>query len=316
MLSNNREYKVISLLIKIIIFTFSFWFIFHKLKTTSLQIDIKPAFNNVNGSLLVLTFFLMFINWGLEAFKWKYLIRSLEKITFQSAYKSIFSGVTVSIFMPNRIGEFAGRIFFLEKADKLEATLKNVIGSLMQFFMTLLFGIAASFILIQKGINSQISIDAFDLKLMKALTIVIILIAIAVTILNKYRINFPEKVQLYFKAFFDVPKSEILSVFIISFFRYTIFLFQYYLVLLAFGVQMDVSTGLLLIAVIFLITSVIPTFALTEVATRGATAVFLFSSITSDATGVLISSFIVWIINLAIPALIGSIFIWKLKFFK
>jgi hypothetical protein len=28
------------------------------------------------------------------------------------------------------------------------------------------------------------------------------------------------------------------------------------------------------------------------------------------------ASFIVWLINLALPAILGTIFIWKLKFFK
>jgi hypothetical protein len=258
----------------------------------------------------------MLINWGLESYKWKFLISPLEKISFLTAYKSIFAGVTVSIFMPNRIGEFAGRIFFLEKADKIEATLKNFIGSTIQFLITLLFGVIACFVFVERGMNNHINLDFFDLRIVKIILIISFLSLTALFILNKYRSFLSEKFQHYFQTIFDVNRKDLLIVFVISLIRYLVFLTQYYFVLIAFGIQTDFITAGVLIALTFLITSIVPSFALTEIVTRGAAAVFLFNTITDNSNGVIASSFVIWIINLAVPALIGSAFIWKLNFFK
>lgn len=258
----------------------------------------------------------MFVNWGLEAYKWQFLISPLEKISFFKAFKGILAGVTVSIFMPNRMGEFAGRIFFLEKADKIEATLRNFIGSTMQFLITLITGCAALFICIWKGFNRSINIDFFDIEIIEIILIVILLIVSLFYLLNRFRNRFSEKFQQYLKSVFDTSKKDLTIVFTVSFLRYFVFLLQYYIVIRACGIHTDFITASVLIAITFLITSIVPSFALTEIATRGAAAAFLFASVTQNSTGIITASFIVWLINLAFPALIGSVFIWKLKLFK
>ena len=89
----------------------------------------------------------MFVNWSLEALKWKLLISPLESISYKTSLKGIFSGITMSIFTPNRVGEFAGRVFFLEKADKIQASIMSLIGSLMQLVITIIAGVLAYYIL-------------------------------------------------------------------------------------------------------------------------------------------------------------------------
>ena len=83
------------------------------------------------------------------------------------------------------------------------------------------------------------------------------------------------------------------------------------------GVAIEPVQAFILIAITFFITSVIPTFALTEIVVRSAVAVYIFG-ILDPAQPLLIASasLLLWIINLAIPALIGSVFIGKLQFFK
>ena len=84
---------------------------------------------------------LMLVNWALEAQKWRLLVMKYENISFWTAYEAIFTGVTISIFTPNRIGEYAGRIFHLENADLIKASLASVIGSIAQLMATFIFGI-------------------------------------------------------------------------------------------------------------------------------------------------------------------------------
>ena len=71
-----------------------------------------------------------------------------------------------------------------------------------------------------------------------------------------------------------------------------------------------------LIALTFFVTSAIPTFALTEIAVRSGVAIYFFGTISLAHTPILAASLFLWIVNLAIPALVGMAFVNKLKFFK
>ena len=313
---NSRAYKVISLLIKAGILILSFWYVFYKLKNTSVQLDFSTILKQSDKPLLAVTFCLLFINWGLEALKWKLLIAPLENISFLTAFKSVFAGVTVSIFMPNRVGEFAGRIFFLEKAGKVEATLKNFVGAIAQFSITFCVGGIAMFH-VSSFSGSSYADDHFKITLIIQLIAMLMVLGIILFILlNRLRLGFSSKVQSCFNAVSSIGWKELVVIFILSFTRYCVFLFQYYLAIKVFGVRMDFEPASLLIAIVFLITSAIPSFALTEVVTRGAVAATVFGLYCTDTNAVIAASFMVWIINLAIPALTGSLFIGKMKFFK
>ena len=84
---------------------------------------------------------MMFVNWFLEALKWRFLISKIEKVSILRSLRAVFSGITVSAFTPNRIGEYGGRIFCLEKADRIKGALITVIGSMAQLITTIIFGL-------------------------------------------------------------------------------------------------------------------------------------------------------------------------------
>ena len=58
--------------------------------------------------LISLILFLMLVNWGIEAVKWQLLIAKIEKISLFRAFKAVMTGVSVSIFTPNRTGAIPG----------------------------------------------------------------------------------------------------------------------------------------------------------------------------------------------------------------
>jgi len=71
-----------------------------------------------------------------------------------------------------------------------------------------------------------------------------------------------------------------------------------------------------LITIMLLFVSIIPTIVFTELSVRGSVAVFLFGMITSNTIAVFSATFIMWIINFVFPALIGTVFVFSLKFFR
>lgn len=294
----------------------SFWYISEKIYNANNTIDFQNLLARPTIFYLFSVNLLMFFNWGLEAWKWRILVQPLEEISFFQSLKSIFSGITVSVFSPNRTGDFAGRVFFLKGADKIQASLKSFVGSLLQLLVTFITGIVAMYV--YSGTDQSL---IHPLEIIKQcnfrwMLLVLIILIVSMIFMIRARNRFSSRIQNYMNTVFEIRNIDLLIVFGLSLIRYFIFSFQYYLSLLVFNIDVNFGMALVLIAITFFVSSAIPTFALTEIAVRGATAVYFFSTVTADSTGVLAASLLLWIINLAIPAMIGGFFFGGLNFFK
>lgn len=64
---------------------------------------------------LVFMLLLLPINWLLEIEKWRTLLRINPVPSRWILMKAVFTGITFSLFTPNRIGEYGGRVWWLEK---------------------------------------------------------------------------------------------------------------------------------------------------------------------------------------------------------
>ena len=110
--------------------------------------------------------------------------------------------------------------------------------------------------------------------------------------------------------------EELLKVLSYSIARYLIFTTQFFILLQLFDVQILYTDAIILIMSMLFVVSVIPTIAITEIGVRGSVALALFGLVSANAVGILSATFVLWIINLLIPSLIGVIFIFTLKFFR
>jgi hypothetical protein len=98
--------------------------------------------------------------------------------------------------------------------------------------------------------------------------------------------------------------------------RYFVFTTQFFILLQLFDVSIAYTDAFILIATMLFVISVIPTIAITEIGVRSSVALFLFGLVSSNTIGILSATFLLWVINLLLPSLIGVIFIFSLKFFR
>ncbi|MBL0343487.1 MAG: flippase-like domain-containing protein [Bacteroidetes bacterium] len=82
----------------------------------------------------------MVVNWFVETAKWKLLLSRIQPVTWSRGFRSVLSGVTISVFTPNRMGEFAGRVMHLESGTRIKAALASVMGSMNQLLITIVAG--------------------------------------------------------------------------------------------------------------------------------------------------------------------------------
>ena len=329
--------KIENLLIQGLIFTATYIFIykqvFHKTNLPELISALKDDLTKSgfqNQLIIIIT--LMVVNWCIEAYKWKYLIGKVEHVGFFKACQAVLTGVSISSFTPNRIGEFFGRVFILKKASPIEGILITIVGSISQLLVTVISGSIALLIFIPYYLNDSpyshvylyYGISALVFVLDVLLLALFFNISILATLKERILQNRLKKMQQFFRVFAFYHNRELAVVIMLSLTRYLVFSTQFYLLLRLFDVGIPYLNALVLISLIYFIMAIIPTIALTELGIRGSVALYFFGLYFEkfplvggmDNAGVFAASTILWMINLGLPALIGTIFVFRLQFFR
>lgn len=311
--------KYLSIIIKIVIVFFSFYFIYHQLVENKSfeELDISVLIDTVkkNKVYLVGVILMMFLNWLVEALKWRYMISKIENISIMTAYRAVLTGITVSTFTPNRIGEYGGRVFCLEKGDRIKAVFITVLCSMSQLLVTILYGSISLFILFD-----EILIDKTFLSV--SLLILLNLFLLFSYFNISHIVNFLGKFKLInsFKKYLEVLVmynfKDLLIAFIYSNTRYFIFSLQFIILLHVFGINISFMDAILSVMLIFFFITITPTITIAEIGVRGSVAIFVLGLFSSNDIAILSSTTLLWLINLIIPAIIGSFFIFSLKFFR
>lgn len=337
MINKTKVKKSFNILIKAVIvlaaYAFLYYQLFHNEKLDNVTY-VLDNYANSNATFWVLTFvlLLMVVNWGIEALKWRYLMNKEESIGFLKSMKAVFAGITVSIFTPNRMGEFLGRVFILKKTNPWRAIFITIIGSYSQLMVTLIVGYISFIIFSLRYFTGTEEIsDYFVYALIGAIGVVVLVLALLylnVSILdpliNRLINSRWKKIGQYFTVFSRFDTSTLLKVFGFSLLRYTVFTSQFILLAQAFDVPVGWAEGAMMVSLMFFVMSMIPTITLAELGIRGSVTIGIFSiflesqgSFTQAMEfGVFSASSVLWLINLALPAIIGTFFVFQLRFFK
>lgn len=313
--------KTIFTIVKILVISLSFWYIAWKLYNYDQLSEILQAFQNftLHSFLILLSLlFLVVVNWSLEAIKWKYLIRKLELIGFIKSMKGILSGISVSIFMINRVGEFGGRIFVLKKENRMAAIPSTMLGNICQFLVTIIAGGVAVSIWIKhqgSGHSQNILVRQYAAYFIFAFAGGVFWMLFELQKIKRFLLRFSllKKYEVLLKTIDTYSTGELFFLIGVSTLRYLVFSIQFYLALKFFLIDIGFYNALVSIALTFLVMSIIPTFGAAEIGIRGSVALFFIGMFSSHSACIVSASVFLWIINLAVPAFIGSYFVMKLK---
>ncbi|MCK9422239.1 MAG: flippase-like domain-containing protein [Bacteroidales bacterium] len=337
MKNKSKVRKLANLALQLLILGVTYAFIY---KQVFLKNDIPSMIKNFEGELskpgftygLILVIFLMLVNWGIEAWKWKLLIGKIETISFLKSFQAVLTGVSISSFTPNRIGDFFARVFILQKASHIEGILITILGSISQLLITILAGSAALLIFIPYCMAGTAFGHGYLYYTLLALIISFNLILLGLffnvsflsSLKEKIFKNGLKKLRKFFRVFAFYHNKEIATVILLSFLRYVVFSFQFFLLLWILGISLPFYHAQLLISLIFFIMAVVPTIALTELGIRGSVSLYVFGlffaridpSMMYCTLCIFAASTLLWVINLGIPALMGTFFVFRLQFFR
>ena len=286
---------------------------------------IRASFHGEQAWKVLSVILLMFLNWGVEALKWKVLIQHIQAISFATSFKAILAGVSLAMNTPNRVGEYFGRIIYIEEGNRIRAIALTLVGSISQLIITLLLGCVGLLFLRYELVNSPGLDVGFSLTWITAMaysTFVGVILLLLFYFRLSWIIRLLEKIPFVSKYTFFIQKleefewKELLKVLLLSLLRYCVFLAQYVLLLQVFDVHISIGQSIWLTMVMFLALAVVPTIALAELGLRGQLSMHLFGLFSNNTLGIVFTATGIWLINLVVPALAGSLFILGVKLFR
>ena len=260
--------------------------------------------------MLIIVFIGQFLNWWLESLKFRMLISKTESINKWGAIKSVYAGNAIGVLTPNKIGTVIGRVLWLKDKERVSVVSATMLGNAAQLTTTALFGFLGFLIIV--GFGTQLNFinpgfPTYGLLISFLLVLLLGLLFFYPSFLYKlsFKLPFITRFSQRISYFKYLRKKELLTVLSFSVLRYIVFGFQFILLLKLLHVNITIISLFTFICVLYMIVTFIPSPFMGNLGTREAVVLLLLANYNSTAE-VLSASIILWVINIAFPAVVGS----------
>jgi len=240
-------------------------------------------------------------------------------VPFGKAIRAVLSGLSLALLTPNRVGEMATRVLVLPNVHRLKGIWLGSLSGLAQTVVTLLFGLLGGSILLITNADVNIAILSNNYLILS----IGISGGIIVLFTYFYLYRIVKRISSFkwlpfakgnFQILKEVSPRDKLILLGLSAIKYCLYLNQFFLIIIVCDIPITWVQGLLALSVIYLILTFIPVAALADVGVRGSIAMMVIGLYADLPVNILAASFFLWLINLAIPSLIGLILLIKIKF--
>lgn len=305
---SHKTKQLFLLLFKVALVSAICFFIYYKIYTH--QAVNKASFSIIFPLLhfkwIVLLLIFTGVNWFLEVIKWKNLIAFFKNISLKESLRQVLMSHSISILTPNRIGEYGVKSLFYKNKDWKKIVFLNAFGNLAQLLTTITLGGLGIFYLVRK------SPDLLHYFSLVKFIVFILSFCALLYFIKKFSI-FSRQIDTTKRVLKQLNTSIKVKVTLLSFLRYLIFSHQFYFLLIIFQVEIDYFTAMSCITSMYLFASLVPSIFFLDAVIKGGVAIFLFSFFNIDEVSILITSLLMWIFNFALPAVIGSFYIFRFK---
>lgn len=301
-LIHHKTKQFLVQLIKILVVIGAFYFIYNelinndKLNWHQFLIIFKK---NQSFSGLLIIFFLSFLNRFFEIIKWQNLVSFLKPISVFESTKQVLAALTLGVFTPVGVGEYAGKALYFNKSKTSEIIFLNLICNGIQMIITTFFGLLGMFFL------------GYYLWALGIMFIGIIVILFFVLIKNKKIRGY--NIQDFIKKINSISIKIHKKNLFLGLSRYLVFTHQYYFLLIAFDVNVNYFNLISTITMIYFLSSVVPSFQFLDFALKGSLAIYFFKILGVNEWIVIFITSLMWFLNVAVPVIIGSFFVLNFK---
>jgi hypothetical protein len=287
--------------------------------------EIKAAFwrqlRTANPLPLLLALALVPFNWLAETAKWHPFLRRHEPMSRWRALSAVLAGLCFALFTPNRVGEYAGRLLFVRPEHHWKSLVINAVGGIAQYIALLTGGVLGGLWFAGRWLHwsPQLLAGAGILAVLGLLALHCAYFNIAQLIPLGRRIPWLRRLKPYVRdvgLLAQFSRRDLLAILLWSVLRYAIYSSQYVLLLHFFAIPVSIWAAYAGVATIYLLQTVVPLPAIAGLLVRGNLAVFVWSQFGGNTLAALAATFVLWIINLILPALIGTFSLFHVRITK
>ena len=297
-------------IIKVIIMVGAYGYLGYMLATFNRYEELWDSFRHVTTTQILLfasVLLLMPVNWGLEALKWRTLVRQLQPFSLTQAYRSVLMGLASGFFTPNRILDPLGRVLTLKEENRASGVLYSLVQTLAQSFAGCVF-LAVALMLLPSANILPPDVPIGTLYWVSGVFIALITLLYFTMPLwaPKVRYKRSEKIDNVLRAMAGITYPVLIKVSLTSIVRYAVYSLQYFLMLRFMAVEITSFQALILIPINYFLISVTPSVSFSELGIRGAFAMLLLGAVTTNTVGAAMAAVTVWAVNYIIPVITGS----------
>ena len=315
----NQGRKLFARIFRFAVFLAALGWLYTQIGSSFSAHDLQPnPAPNAPSFLFGWVLLLLPLNILLEVLKWHVLTSKFSEPRPAQTVKGVLVGNFYTLFTPNRIGDGLGRMHFLPANTKLSATYAFLSGSIAQSIATLSFG---SLALLFSGLwLTENDATWFQpLAVLQwpvfALTLLILLLYVEPGWIRMLRDGLPSTgwIGKHVATLQAYSRKEHALILLLSALRYAVFASQYYLILLWFGFTGDAFDAYARIAVIYVVTTLVPTVALAELGLRESMAVLMLPAAGISPEAAFSATFFLYLVNIATPAAFGGLLFLQMK---
>ncbi len=311
-----RKFKLgnkVTFFLSLVFLVLAIYYLWNEIEDNDLIESFKKLFNEIPLQSIfisfVYVFLLQFLNWFLEALKFKFLLKTSNSFSVLLIFKSIYIGNFTAFFTPERVGNFIGRAIVL-KEKKEEVVIATLIGNLAQLIVTVIVGLASMLFLKSYLFNKLFDLSHF--QMVPFLLYSTLLLVLLFGFFNFNKLNFLLKIKFVEKWMSKLEKIEVISIQLklsalgLALLRYFVFYFQYLILANALNLDLDFIDLFAYVGVLFGFITFIPSPLPGNLGTREGLASFLLGG---GLLGIHFSfiSFVVWLINVGFSTIFGGL---------
>lgn len=264
---------------------------------------------------------LMPINWWLESRKWQVFTRTFTRASPGAHLRAVLAGVTFSLFTPNRIGDYLGRMLIHGEKRKGRIVLATLAANMVQLVVILSAGWLGALYFLPR--YTQIPWSQWGPLALIGLggTIGLMLVGTC----GPYLLLIVKKIR-WIQRFSWVRHSISVGTAYASqqfwqalgwaLLRYGVYAGQYYSLLRFTGIDVLPAAAASGIATTFLIQTSVPLPPALGLLARGEIALFVWGIFGANEWRILCASYGLFGINLLLPGLFGLTMILRINFLK
>ncbi len=242
----------------------------------------------------------------LESYKWQLLLSTLRPTSLSQAWSMTMRGMSSALMMPNKTGDFIGKLYGMSRSQSLKAFALSGAGNLFQLLQTMLWGGISMAVLASQG-----WLQKLELKLPVSTYLYALGGGFLVLLLAYIFRDFIKKSKAYqlsrqsLKSIQNLSPSICLELFMVSALLYFLFISQYYLIFMALGSDLTWGQVFLAQSAVYFSLAFLPHTLLMDIALRAPLSLYFYTVYSASSGEVLLAAYSIYFLNILLPALIG-----------